>query len=124
MRDRRGVSDAVGLLAVLVIGTVALGVFLYGITYIDASSFTGRTYDVTVKVQAVEQSNRFYEHTNVWCEIYSGESLVYKLDGYVILRTGETYHIVFTNRMVWNYLDGFEVLGVVKQLEPIQGEIP
>ena len=121
MRDRRAVGELLSL--ALIIGIV-FGLFLVGayvLSYIDASTFNGRTYDVTVKVQAVEQSNRFYRHTNVWCEVYSGESLVYKLDGYVAIQRGDTYRIVFTNRMVWNYIDGFEVLGVVSQLECVQG---
>jgi len=102
---------------VLLLLVVGGGVLVYGATWIDCFTFAGQQYDVTVTVQAVEKSSRFWTHTNVWVQVYGEQDITYKLYGHHDLEIGKTYHIKFRNKMVWHWLAGFHVLGKVDTIK-------
>lgn len=99
-----------------------IAVLLYGVSWLDCFTYAGQRYQVTVTIQAVEKSNRFWEHTNVWVQVYGEQDITYKLQGYHSLEIGKTYQIQFKNKMVWHWLAGFQVLGKVENIKEAENE--
>lgn len=94
---------------------------LYINSWLGCFTFAGQDYNVTVTVQAVEKSTRFWDHTNVWVRVYGEQDITYKLLGHHDLELGKTYHIEFRNKMVWHWLGKFRVLGKVESIREVEG---
>jgi hypothetical protein len=102
------------VISLVIIGIVAcffLLSFLYNGTYV------GQRYDVTIEVQAVEQSTRFGDHTNVWAKVYGNQDITYIFFGHQQLDIGKTYRIVFVDDYAVYY---FEVWGRVEKIEEVK----
>lgn len=109
-------ADLMAKLVILLILVVAGGTLLYGVSWFECFTFAGQEYDVTVTVQAVEKSTRFWDHTNVWVQVYGEQDITYRLHGHHDLELGKTYDIKFRNKMIWHWLAGFQVLGKVESI--------
>jgi len=123
-RDERGDAKTWVIVTGMILAIIiAIGGMVYGESYLTAFTYDGQTYDVVVTVQAVEKSTRLWIHTDVWCLTYSGEDLMYRLAGYQDFVIGETYHIVFTNKIVWHWYGGYSYLGELETAVIVYKEV-
>ena len=105
--------------------TGAVEAITYFLGPISCVSFNGQRYDVKVTVQAVEQSTRFGDHTDVWVRTYgggdSGTGIVYRFIGFQNFTAGKDYHIVFVDETYgyFFYVFQWEVRGRVEKIEDI-----
>ena len=108
------------LLKIVVGGTIGsiilLWALIFGVTFINAWTFKGQKYDVTVTVQATEKSTRFGDHTNVWCLVYGNQDITYTFFEHLDFEIGKIYHIKFTNQIKGTPF-GYEVWGKVTEME-------
>lgn len=112
--------DIVKFMTVSILGLILLfvGVY-YGQSWVKSSTYNYREYDVVITVQAVERSTRFWDHTNVWAQVYGEQDITYILSGFHDFETGRTYNLKFTNKVVFHWYPGFVVLGEVELISPI-----
>jgi hypothetical protein len=110
-----------GVILVLIVYGIIFGITVGG-TYVACATFVGVDYDVTVVVQAVEKSNHFGPHTNVWAQVYGEQDITYVLIGHHDLEVSQQYHIKFVDEIYWYWwfilLTG-EVRGRVQLIEPV-----
>ena len=105
----------VGILVLVLLGVCGT----YALTWVDSSTYNGREYDVVITVQAVERSTRFWEHTNVWAQVYGEQDITYILSGFHNFETGRTYNLKFKNKVVFHWYVGFTILGEVETISVI-----
>ena len=114
-------TEGIGVVVAIVVVLFAAS---YGISYLECWTYAGRTYDVTVKVANVERSEHLFVHTNVWVEQfiasteYGPDALKYRLEGHQFLNPGETYRIVFTDKVRWHWWKGYYIIGVDVTITP------
>ena len=113
------IDEWAGVIVVLILCITGVVGGIYGITWLVSQSYAGSKYEVTITVQAVEQSSHWGEHTNLWVQVYGEQDITYKLIGYHDFEVGKTYKLVFIdepyliNFIVW----WFEIRGRVISIE-------
>jgi hypothetical protein len=111
-------AEVVGVLVGVIVVCGVIAAALLGFTFLWASTYDGVGYDVTVTVQAVEHSSRFYPHTTVYAVVYGDQDVTYTFMGDHGFEIGGTYRIVFTDRRVFVWLF-FDVAGDVSSVEKL-----
>lgn len=104
----------VGIFALIIVGVIGA---CAGISYLSVSTYNGQRYEVTVTVQAVEHSQRWGDHTNLWVQVYGDQDITYTLTGYHDFVIGKSYKIVFVDEVHNVYWILFEAWGNVKSIE-------
>lgn len=108
-----------GLIAIIVAAIIGISFLVAaGATYLACVTYADQKYDVTVVVQAVEQSTRFADHTNVWVQVYGDQDITYTFSGLHDFTVGEKYRIVFVDqpKLLWYVCWWYENWGEVQSV--------
>ena len=120
-------SDDMDIIKFCIGGILGLAILcvggIYVSTWVESSTYAGREYDVVITVQAVERSTRFWEHTNIWAQVYGEQDITYILSGFHNFEIGQTYNLNFKNKMVFHWYVGFKILGEVEAISVIDYDI-
>jgi len=117
MKSRNG-STVLVIVIILCIIIASWGL-VYGSQWFYYRTYNNQEYEVTFTVYSSEQSTRFGAHTNVQYGVSEGTVREYHLIGHHDFEVGKTYHVVFTNRMLFHWYKGYFIRGEVEILEQI-----
>ena len=110
----------IGLFLVLsILGGIILAFF---VSYMSVLSVTGKQFEVVVTVKAVEHGSSYGEYTAV-LDACSFPEKSYKFIGYVDLKAGRTYRIVFEYHVWFMGWLGFEARGEILEVEELSDKL-